>query len=108
MGINTFMVDVADKNIDITSRFMRSGRYWKSMPPFSRRAVRCSSCEQILREKILIESIAPTAGPGSNIADARSMNHLAYQKIEDVLSRLGYDVEIMDGASTTGKSPVAV
>ena len=47
-------------------------KYWKSMPPPTRRAVRCSSCEQILREKILLKSIVPTVGPRSNtIADAQ-------------------------------------
>ena len=67
------------------------------MPPYTRSG-RCAAvhASRYFTWKILLKVLSQLWGQGQTLlADARSMNHLAYpKKIEDVLSQLGYDVEI--------------
>lgn len=96
LGINTFMVD-GGQNIGIALPFHEIRKVlevYASIQPD--RAVRCSSCEQILREKNPIEKYCPNCGARvKHIADAQVYEPFGIpKKIEDVLSQLGYDVEI--------------
>lgn len=96
LGINTFMVD-GGQNIGIALPYHEIKKvldvYATILPE---RAVRCASCDQILKEKKPVEKYCPNCGARiKHIADAEVYEPFGIpKKIEDVLSQLGYDVEI--------------
>lgn len=95
-GINTFMVD-GGQNIGIALPHEEIRKVVEAyVPIMPKRAIRCSSCDQMLEEKDPPEKYCMYCGARVRyIADAQMYEaHGISKKIEEVLGQLNYDVAI--------------